>query len=144
VQRVKTDYRAHAGQGDSMPMRYTVSGKGLGEMDAELGWLREAQVSESLAVEAQGAPLRMALDYSARLQFAAHAMLRGDQLPSPGWEDEWAAVEGALDTAAIAANSERELDELELGEASFATLLDTILTLARAVPLDHAALTKVS
>lgn len=144
VQRVKTDYRALPDQANSMVMRYTVNGNGIGEMDAELGWLRGAVVAESLAMDAQGAPVHTTLEYSARLQLKAHAVRPADQLADPRWQDEWAPVEGVLDTTAIAASSERELNELELGDATLTSLVQAILALTQAEPLDHAALTTAS
>lgn len=144
VQRVKTDYRALAGEDNRMVMRYAVRGTGVGDMDPELGWLRGAEVTESLEMDAQGAPVRTALEYTARLRLTTQTMRPVDELAAPGWADAWAPVDGGLDTIAIAQNSERELNELELGAATLASLLQDILALAGAEPLDHAALTAAS
>src|SRR5262249_28250094 len=106
-----------------------------------LGWLRSAQVNETLIARADAASVRSTMDYAASIELATHVRCSPGELPDAGWDRRWAGLEGLEDTRAIGDSSKRELAELELGGACLAGLLQEIQALAGAEPLDAAALT---
>jgi len=144
VRRTKTRYRALAGHENDLDVGYVVGGSGVAELDRSVGWLRDAKIRETLHAKTENAPVRVSTEYAADLELTHHKMRNLGELPEAGWDDTWAAVEGVEDTRAIAISNERELWQLEVGDATLASLLAEIQALVAAEPLDSAALTAAS
>jgi hypothetical protein len=144
LQRTKTGYRPVPGQRSDLALTYEVRSRALARLSSELGWLRSAQVDETVTAKADTASLRSATEYEASLELATHRLRPLAELPDLSWDRPWAGVGGVEDTKAIADSSDRELSELELGDATFAGLLQDIEALTAAKPLDSAALTAAS
>ena len=144
LRRTKTCYRAAPGQRRDLEVGYEVRSIAVAMLSSALGWLRSAQVDETLTAKAGAASLRSSTEYEASLELATHTLLRLAELPDVSWDRLWAGVEGVEDTKAIGDSSDRELSELELGDATFASLLADIQALTAITPLDSAALTAAS
>jgi HEAT repeat protein len=141
LRRTKTAYRAAPGQRSDLEVQYGVDSKALGTLSSELGWLRAAELHETISAKATTANLRTTTGFEASLTLATHTRRSPAELPDAGWGDKWASVQGLDDLRAIAASSEHDLLQLELGDATLEGLLQDILALAAMQPVDSAALT---
>jgi hypothetical protein len=144
LQRTKTAYRGSPGQRSDLALGYEVRSNALATLSSALGWLRSAQVGETLTARADTASLRSTTDYEASIALVTHRRRSPAELPDAPWDQRWAGLAGLEDTNAIAESSERELSELELGGATLASLVQDIEGLTAGRPLDTAALTAAS